>query len=564
MAGPMNEKLKNAAGSVKLRIVVAGVTALCVLSFAVLTAFTSSNSGKSKETENQYKETTVSRGDIVVGVTESGTATIQAIPAAFDPITVTTDSSSGSANSSSKVTAKVEELFVKAGQEVREGDPIARLSTDGFSDTLDELRMDLEKARISMQSAQLSQQLKSIEAENTLKSNKAMLDTADLKYDVTLKQLEYDLKTSQLSLQEVQDKIDSYEQLLTEDLRDDYDLDSLEAAWDEAVQDLEDLEDQKYDLEDGLTIGESGVTSKDLDSQITSAKTRASSAKTAFKNAEQKYADAMKEAKEQIKSLKLQYEQKALEYDAAQASKPLEEINAQAIKEEALSTADTADDLYEVEMAQMENELKSQQLSIQTIEKKIAALAEYEGVEGILYAPCSGLVMSVDCEEGDTVDWDAQIAAVANSANVYMYVSIAQEDISDITLGKSCNISLGAYEGEKFTGSVDSITVTPARSDTSTVSYSVKVKLDGTPTNVYEGMTGDVTFITKEITGVLTVSNRAVTAENGAQYVLTRDETGAVARREVETGFSDGRSVEVKSGLSEGDVVLIESMVAAK
>ena len=40
-----------------------------------------------------------------------------------------------------------------------------------------------------------------------------------------------------------------------------------------------------------------------------------------------------------------------------------------------------------------------------------------------------------------------------------------------------------------------------------------------------------------------------------------RDESGNVQEKDVVTGFSDGVNVEIVEGLSEGDVVLIESKV---
>ena len=38
-----------------------------------------------------------------------------------------------------------------------------------------------------------------------------------------------------------------------------------------------------------------------------------------------------------------------------------------------------------------------------------------------------------------------------------------------------------------------------------------------------------------------------------------KDDSGKVVKNEITTGFSDGNNVEVKSGLNEGDTVLIES-----
>lgn len=50
-------------------------------------------------------------------------------------------------------------------------------------------------------------------------------------------------------------------------------------------------------------------------------------------------------------------------------------------------------------------------------------------------------------------------------------------------------------------------------------------------------------------------------SERDKSYVKVRDDSGNIVKQEVTTGFSDGVHVEVVAGLSEGDIVLIESKV---
>ena len=49
--------------------------------------------------------------------------------------------------------------------------------------------------------------------------------------------------------------------------------------------------------------------------------------------------------------------------------------------------------------------------------------------------------------------------------------------------------------------------------------------------------------------------------EGTKSYVKVRDDSGNIVKQEVTTGFSDGVHVEVVAGLSDGDIVLIESKV---
>lgn len=88
------------------------------------------------------------------------------------------------------------------------------------------------------------------------------------------------------------------------------------------------------------------------------------------------------------------------------------------------------------------------------------------------------------------------------------------------------------------------------------------VTLQGDTSGLYEGMTGEVTFVTKETQEVLYVSNRAIFRDGTRSYVKVRDEAGNIQEKDVVTGFSDGVNVEIVEGLSEGDTVLIESKVS--
>lgn len=69
---------------------------------------------------------------------------------------------------------------------------------------------------------------------------------------------------------------------------------------------------------------------------------------------------------------------------------------------------------------------------------------------------------------------------------------------------------------------------------------------------------GYVTIILKEKIDVLTLSNKAITLENGQQYVLVQAENGELVRKQVVTGFSDGRISEILDGLTENEVVFVQ------
>ena len=144
----------------------------------------------------------------------------------------------------------------------------------------------------------------------------------------------------------------------------------------------------------------------------------------------------------------------------------------------------------------------------------------------------------------------------------YVTLSVSQDDIADLELGMAVDLAFDAYDEELFTGTIDSISYTAARMGSTSVSYTVNVLMDGQPENIYEGMTCDATFVTRQEEDCLYISFRAVTtAADGTETVKRRTADGGSEIVTVKTGFSDGRNVQILSGLEEGDVVLIESRV---
>ena len=151
---------------------------------------------------------------------------------------------------------------------------------------------------------------------------------------------------------------------------------------------------------------------------------------------------------------------------------------------------------------------------------------------------------------------------VLATRTAYVTLSVSQDDIADLELGMAVELAFDAYEEEIFTGTVDSISYSAARMGSTSVSYTVNILMDGSPENIYEGMTCDATFVTRQEKDCLYLSFRAVTtAADGTETVKRKNAAGETETVTVKTGFSDGRNVQILSGLEEGDIVLIESRV---
>ena len=199
--------------------------------------------------------------------------------------------------------------------------------------------------------------------------------------------------------------------------------------------------------------------------------------------------------------------------------------------------------------------METKQDEYDSLVEEYAEFCENAGDDGVIYAPIDGIVSSVSVSEGDSIMQNATIVTLMDTSSVYLSTSVSEEDITALTVGQECTVSLTAYDNKNFSGEIDTISAEPARSSGS-VSYTVTVKLDTRNSlNVLEGMSGDVTFLQHQVTDVLTVNVNAITFRDGHSYVKVYDDSGNIVEKEVRTGFSDGRSVEI-TGVSAGDKLL--------
>lgn len=447
-----------------------------------------------------YKEVTVEKGTLTVGVTESGSVTIGTLTQELE-LGSTSSSASGSTQagaagqasgvtanqstgSSSSDTLEVEEVYISVGQTVSVGDALLKFTSESAADYREALEEAVQEAQAAVSEASLNAQKTKLEAGYSYNLSVAEGSVAEETYQATLKEL-------QEAVDDAQEAVDESAALLT------YYQEQIDEGVD-LYQSLVD-EQENYDkLYTRLKSAQNAYTTKSIE-------------------AEEKY------------------------------------------QKELLSSAN-ADSQYSVDVQGADSAVKEANESLSDAKEALEEFDACIGADGVIYAEYAGTIMEVGCEEGDALSSDTTIATFGDAEAVTMTVSVSQEDISQIAVGDEVNIELIAYEDVIYPGEVLSMD-TSTSSGSSTVSYDVTVAFTGDIEGIYMDMTGNVTFIRKQVKDVLYVSNKAIISEGTTSYVKVKDSTGTIQKVEVTTGFSDGVNVEITSGLDEGETVLIESQV---
>ncbi|CCO08163.1 efflux RND transporter periplasmic adaptor subunit [Desulforamulus hydrothermalis] len=182
----------------------------------------------------------------------------------------------------------------------------------------------------------------------------------------------------------------------------------------------------------------------------------------------------------------------------------------------------------------------------------------------ILYAPVDGVVLNLAKKAGESLTDEDDFATIHENKVIKAVTKVIEYDIGQIKVGQKVYVSVEALPDKKFTGQVTKINALPEQDSSGLVNYSVEVTIKDPDAELKDGMTCTVTFVQKEVKNCLIVPYKAVRMVNGQQVVTVLDERGQSSERPIKTGFTDGSSVEVVSGLQVNETVIFPDTVAAK
>lgn len=175
-----------------------------------------------------------------------------------------------------------------------------------------------------------------------------------------------------------------------------------------------------------------------------------------------------------------------------------------------------------------------------------------------MVSPINGLVTKIDQPNVGTVIMPTDLVQVVNPETVYFAVVIDEADIGKIKIDQQARITMDAYPDQNIEAMVEKIAFTPSQSQSGGLGYKISLNLPiNNETLSYRlGMSGDAEIVLNEADQVLSIPIDAITERDGKKSVevLVNE---VPEKREVTTGIDDGEFIEVKSGLTPSDQVII-------
>lgn len=211
----------------------------------------------------------------------------------------------------------------------------------------------------------------------------------------------------------------------------------------------------------------------------------------------------------------------------------------------------------EAEARSLHERLRFYGLSEQTINGSANSPSLYS-----LVSPGSGVVIERHLTQGEAAEPGQKVFTVADLSIVWIVLNIYERDLAKISKGAPVRITTESYPGEVFAGKVSYLgDVVSPESRT----LPVRVEIANPRRRLKPGM-----FATAEVvTGVsssqaIMIPYSAIQKIDGKPAVFIQQEDGSFAKREVELGQEFGGNVEIKSGLKEGEQVVVAGAFTLK
>ena len=239
---------------------------------------------------------------------------------------------------------------------------------------------------------------------------------------------------------------------------------------------------------------------------------------------------------------------------------------------DSLNTAKSTLDNAKAEMEAIEANIKQAEIEVNTAETNVSYTK--------ITAPMDGTVISVPVSEGQTVNANQTtptIVTIADLSKMKIKPEISEGDITKVKAGQEVSFTILSDSQTVYHSIIDSVdpantTTTDSSSTSSSTSsssssstssaiyYYANVLIDNPDRTLRIGMTTENNIKIANAKDVLLVSNMAIQKRDGKSFVNVLNDKNQPEQREVKTGVQNDFQTEIKSGLNEGEKVIVSQV----
>lgn len=171
-----------------------------------------------------------------------------------------------------------------------------------------------------------------------------------------------------------------------------------------------------------------------------------------------------------------------------------------------------------------------------------------------IVSPVNGFVGRRNVDPGAWISQNAPVMSVVDISTVRLVANVVEKDLRLVGAGDPADVMVDAYPGETFRGRI--ARVAPVL-DPATRTAAIEIEVPNPGYRLKPGMYARMSVTIDGRTGAIVVPKTAVVDFEDDRGVFTMTENNKSRFVPVEVGIEDGDRVEVRSGLSEGDAIVV-------
>ncbi|MBZ9569496.1 efflux RND transporter periplasmic adaptor subunit [Patescibacteria group bacterium] len=512
---------------IRKKIILIAIIAILVIIFGVYQGFI-------KEEKPSFALAEVSRGDIFQEVSETGTV-----------------KRGEEINLSFKNAGRIEKIYVKVGDLVKSGQELAKLGTTQLYLQLDEAKANAEAQKAKLIELQKGTRPEEIQISQTL-LDKAKTDLDNLYRDVSvILNQAYNLADNG-----IRQRIAALFLYRAEATTPYYDL-TYKYCNDQAANDSTYL---RKIVEDELNIWRTELQNlndnpKILDEAITKTEEYLTVLQNFLNRLNDTLTSDCKLSSEDLN--KINTYKSAVNLALTDVNTAFTSVYSQrkVIEAQKLIIQNHQEQLNLKLAGSTSEQITYQEALLKQAEAKVALL-QNQIQETTIINPTEGQITKVSKELGEMVQVAEAVISLIPTSPFQIKVDIYEEDIVEIDVGNSVDITLTAFPGQIIKGKV--VSIDPAEKlIEGVVYYEITIDFEGIKEGIKPGMTADVVIRTAFKENVLIISEDAIQKKDG-KIVVQVSKNGQIEEREIKIGLLGSNDMaEVISGLKEGEVVVL-------
>ena len=168
-----------------------------------------------------------------------------------------------------------------------------------------------------------------------------------------------------------------------------------------------------------------------------------------------------------------------------------------------------------------------------------------------LIAPTDGIITAKNFNVNEMASQQKPAFVISSSNTLQIDLDVTQSDLPKFTAGQEVDVTIN---NKAVKGTVRYV---PTVVNATTSLYDVEILIDNSQGDFKAGMSADVEISIEKQDQTITVPKKAVFEEDGKKYVYIINSDNKSIKTEVATGIVTSTTMEIKSGISKDDTVVI-------